>query len=228
MGGIRPFGQSPFGTFPRQAVTPSGLVPIDPPPGPDPSVLKQCSFSADKKWVSGDASWNNPNRYAACRGAEENIYRHSKLATYSILPADSLDHLDDSVPPANLGGGEKLRHFKWGPVGNALVYVDLNKNIRYRFSVWINPVEKFERFLFKGRSRGGRCCSDKNWRRVRVSRNFRLGLIDLEPLNINSQFKVYEEEVLGSIVPLWWSPDGTKIAFASFDDTSVDQVALTR
>ena len=43
------FGQSIFGTFPRQAVTPNGLVPIDPPPGPDPSVLKQCSFSADKK-----------------------------------------------------------------------------------------------------------------------------------------------------------------------------------
>ena len=78
---------------------------------------------------------NNPNRYAACRGAEENLYRHSKLATYSILPAESLDQLDDSVPPANLGGGGKLRHFKWGPVGNALVYVDLNKNIRYRFSV---------------------------------------------------------------------------------------------
>ena len=44
----------------------------------------------------------------------------------------------------------------------------------------------------------------------------------------NSQFKVYEEEVLGPMVPLWWSPEGTKIAFASFDDTRVDQIMLTR
>ena len=54
-------------------------------------------------------------------------------------------------------------------------------------------------------------------------------MIRLQPSNLKfSQFKVYEEEVLGSIVPLWWSPDGTKIAFASFDDTPVDQVTLTR
>ena len=46
--------------------------------------------------------------------------------------------------------------------------------------------------------------------------------------NQNSQPKVYEEEVLGSIVPLWWSPNGTKIAFASFDDTLVDHIMLTR
>ena len=40
--------------------------------------------------------------------------------------------------------------------------------------------------------------------------------------------KVYEEEVLGSTVPLWWSSNGTKIAFASFDDTAVKPITLTR
>ena len=40
--------------------------------------------------------------------------------------------------------------------------------------------------------------------------------------------KVCEEEVLGSTVPLWWSSNGTKIAFASFDDTAVKPITLTR
>ena len=40
--------------------------------------------------------------------------------------------------------------------------------------------------------------------------------------------KVYEEEVLGSTVPLWWSSNGTMIAFASFDDTAVKPITLTR
>ena len=33
---------------------------------------------------------------------------------------------------------------------------------------------------------------------------------------------VYEEEVLASSNAIWWSPDGTKLCFASFNDTQVD------
>ena len=56
------------------------------------------------------------------------------LATYTIVPAGEEEKSLDGVPP-NLGGGKHLRHFKWSPVGNALVYVDHNRNIRYRLKM---------------------------------------------------------------------------------------------
>ncbi|XP_035211112.1 venom dipeptidyl peptidase 4-like [Stegodyphus dumicola] len=39
---------------------------------------------------------------------------------------------------------------------------------------------------------------------------------------------VYEEEILGSNHAIWWSDDGTKIAYASFNDSAVDFISLPR
>ena len=33
---------------------------------------------------------------------------------------------------------------------------------------------------------------------------------------------IYEEEILAVGTALWWSPEGTRLAFAQFNDTSVD------
>ncbi|XP_022257449.1 dipeptidyl aminopeptidase-like protein 6, partial [Limulus polyphemus] len=35
---------------------------------------------------------------------------------------------------------------------------------------------------------------------------------------------VYEEEILGKTNPIWWSEDGTRLCFASFDDSGVPEV----
>ncbi|XP_076344398.1 dipeptidyl peptidase 4-like isoform X2 [Tachypleus tridentatus] len=35
---------------------------------------------------------------------------------------------------------------------------------------------------------------------------------------------VYEEEILGKRNPIWWSEDGTRLCFASFDDSGVSEV----
>lgn len=35
---------------------------------------------------------------------------------------------------------------------------------------------------------------------------------------------VYEEEILSKNNAVWWSPDGLKLCYASFDDTAVDEV----
>ncbi|XP_076369870.1 prolyl endopeptidase FAP-like [Tachypleus tridentatus] len=35
---------------------------------------------------------------------------------------------------------------------------------------------------------------------------------------------VYEEEILGKTKPLWWSEDGTRLCYASFDDSGVAEV----
>ena len=74
------------------------------------------------------------------------------MATYTILPADSAPKGNDTVPPANLGSGEKIRHFKWGPVGNALVYVDQNKNIIYRFDSF--PLLTWKDIYFRSEAEG--------------------------------------------------------------------------
>ncbi|GFY49617.1 venom dipeptidyl peptidase 4 [Trichonephila inaurata madagascariensis] len=39
---------------------------------------------------------------------------------------------------------------------------------------------------------------------------------------------VYEEEILGANNAIWWSDDGTKIAYACFNDSAVDFINLPK
>ena len=39
---------------------------------------------------------------------------------------------------------------------------------------------------------------------------------------------VFEEEVFEDNKALWWSPDGTKLVWGSFDDTNVDHYLLQK
>jgi dipeptidyl peptidase IV, putative (fragment) len=38
---------------------------------------------------------------------------------------------------------------------------------------------------------------------------------------------LYEEEILSSSDAIWWSPDGSKLCFASFNDSLVDTVSYS-
>lgn len=39
---------------------------------------------------------------------------------------------------------------------------------------------------------------------------------------------LYEEEILGQNNAIWWSPNGTRLAFASFNDSMVDIMTFSR
>jgi len=90
-----------------------------------------------------------------------------------------------------VAGGALLQLVRLAPVGNALVFV-LDNDIYYRSSSSFGAEEK--RVTFNG-----------------VPGIFYNGVPDW----------VYEEEVLGSGSALWFSPDGTSLVFATFDDTDV-------
>jgi len=92
---------------------------------------------------------------------------------------------------APVAGGALLQLVTLAPVGNGLVFV-LDNDIYYRSSSSFGAEEK--RVTFNG-----------------VPGIFYNGVPDW----------VYEEEVLGTGSALWLSPDGTSLAFATFNDTDV-------
>nr|XP_031850173.1 venom dipeptidyl peptidase 4 [Nomia melanderi] len=102
----------------------------------------------------------------------------------------------ESKSYTNLAGGKHLTLAKWSPTKNALVYV-LENDIYY------------QEFTDSGHN---------------VRRLTHTG----EP---NAVFNgvpdwVYEEEVLASPVALWFSPDGRHLAFATYNDTGVKDIAI--
>lgn len=95
-----------------------------------------------------------------------------------------------------VAGGQHIALAKWSPTKNALVYVQDNDIYYQDFT---NPNYRIRRLTFTG-----------------VPDVIFNGVPDW----------VYEEEVLSSAVALWFSPDGRHLAFASYNDTGVKDIAM--
>ncbi|XP_031771202.1 venom dipeptidyl peptidase 4 [Apis florea] len=98
----------------------------------------------------------------------------------------------------DIANGDRIPLFKWSPTRNALIYV--HKNDIY-----------YQVFLEGG---------------SHVRRITNTGVPDVVFNGIPDW--VYEEEVLASPVAFWVSPDGQHLAFATFNDTGVHDVVISR
>ncbi|XP_076242870.1 venom dipeptidyl peptidase 4 isoform X2 [Calliopsis andreniformis] len=95
-----------------------------------------------------------------------------------------------------IANGERIPLAKWSPTKNALVYV------------WNNDIY-YQEFLYSG------------------SKVRRLTYTGVHGVVYNGVPDwVYEEEVLASAVALWFSPDGSHLAFATYNDSRVQDVAM--
>ncbi|KAG1652987.1 Inactive dipeptidyl peptidase 10 [Nymphon striatum] len=94
-------------------------------------------------------------------------------------------------------GDPRHQLFKWGPKGSALLYVHRN-NIYY-----VSSVENAKMNIF-----------------TKITQSGKPGVI----FNGVPDW-LYEEEILTGNEAVWWSPNGDRICYATFDDTKVKSIS---
>ncbi|XP_022111974.1 dipeptidyl aminopeptidase-like protein 6 [Acanthaster planci] len=128
----------------------------------------------------------------------KNLYRHSFYAQYKLYNLEKGASVGLTAP--GLKEPVDLRYAAWAPVGSGLIYVYKN-NMYYLDSIpWGDgkvPIGDTAVQVTQTGEEGVIFHGIPDW--------------------------VYEEELLSSDNAIYWSPDGTKIAYASFNDSKVDK-----
>jgi len=147
------------------------------------------------------------NQYVLIRYGEQKLYRHSVLAHFTVYEVATGKTYPVEPPidkhPRNPAFPELphiLQLAEWSPVGNAIAFVYLN-NIFYKQSA---TSEESIQLTFTG--------------------EYKQAPAAVGPVYNGVADWVYEEEVLGDHKALWFSPDATQLAYASFNDSSVYQI----
>lgn len=145
-------------------------------------------------------------RYLLVSRNNQRVFRHSTVAMY-----DAIDIATNVAYPISANGTHDFIFLaEWGPVGNAIVFVE-NNNIYYKSNAIAAPVQittEGSRSINYGTCdwvyEGKWWCSNYGLLTFSKSHSF-----------------ISTEEVFASKTALWFSPDGNKLAYMRFDDRNV-------
>uniref|UniRef100_A0A915C3U9 Dipeptidylpeptidase IV N-terminal domain-containing protein n=1 Tax=Parascaris univalens TaxID=6257 RepID=A0A915C3U9_PARUN len=154
----------------------------------------------EKDQLKSDAKkilFNSDARLVAVSTGLSQVYRHSNKALYAIAMVEA-PHLKNYQPVGpRATGDEPLQLFEWNPQMGAKDFVFVYESNIYYQADALQPGSALP-ITFTGDA---------------FSYN---GITDW----------LYEEEIFSSSKAVWWSPSGKYLAYASFDDRSVDRVMV--
>lgn len=138
-------------------------------------------------------------KYVLITTKKRKLHRYSYTAHYALYSVDTSSHSWISLDPAD-DPSSAVQLAAWAPKGHGLAFVYKN-DLYYQADA-------------------GKLATDAN-SKVRLTKDGEPGVIFHGVPDW-----LYEEEVLGSESAVWFSPDGSKLLYATFDDSKVGEISL--
>ncbi|KAI4570869.1 hypothetical protein MJT46_006386 [Ovis ammon polii x Ovis aries] len=154
------------------------------------------------------------------------IYQHSYTGYYVL---SKIPHGDpQSLDPPEVSNA-KLQYAGWGPKGQQLIFIFEN-NIYYCAHVGKQAIRVVstgkEGVIYNGLSdwlyEVGQACGahcGRRFQRTALARDCQMQLS-------GATARVFNEEILKTHIAHWWSPDGTRLAYATINDSRVPVMEL--